>query len=100
MATRRNQHHYIARRDALKRRSIALDMPCHLCGEPIDATLPYTDPMSWTADHLDAVAAGGAILGRLMPAHRIRRCNSSRGKKTVEEYLDSKPEKVKPTLTW
>lgn len=50
---------------------------CWICGEPIDLTLHYQNPMAGTADHLDAVGTGGHILGELRPAHRS--CNSRRG---------------------
>lgn len=50
---------------------------CHICGNPIDVTLPYTDPMSWTADHIIPRSKGGHLLGEMKAAHR--RCNSRRG---------------------
>lgn len=56
---------------------------CHLCGNEIDRDLPYTDPWSWTADHLEARSKGGALLGKLLPAHRS--CNSARGNKDLDE---------------
>lgn len=68
--------------------------PCWLCGLPIDLGLPYTHPMSFTADHVDAIANGGKLLGELRPAHR--RCNSSRGKKRVSELIAP----PKTTRTW
>lgn len=95
MPTMRNDRTYTARRDALKRKSKAIDAPCHLClGErgPIryESTDPR-DPFRFTADHVDAVAAtGGASLkhGRLMPSHAT--CNSSRGAKTVDAWRDQR----------
>ncbi|MFI1240488.1 HNH endonuclease [Nocardia salmonicida] len=54
-------------------------MPCWLCGLGIDLELPYTHPMSFTADHVIPRSKGGHLLGALRSAHR--RCNSSRGNK-------------------
>jgi hypothetical protein len=66
---------------ALKAREVI----CHLCLEPIDMTLPYHDAMAWTLDHLDALATGGHILGKTMPAHRS--CNSRKGDGTKQDHL-------------
>ena len=49
---------------------------CHLCGAKIDLTLPYTDRLSWTADHIKPRSHGGPLLGELKPSHRA--CNSRR----------------------
>jgi len=52
---------------------------CHLCGKPIDPTLPKSNRMSKTVDHLDDVALYGDSLpsiDRVRPAHRA--CNSGR----------------------
>lgn len=73
----RNDHSYVKRRDALRRRAKRLGLPCWLCGYPFDFTLDYRDPMAFTADHIHAVAAGGSMTGELRPAHRS--CNSRRG---------------------
>lgn len=51
---------------------------CHLCNRPIDPTLDYRHPMSWTADHITPLANGGHVLGELRAAHRS--CNSSKGR--------------------
>ncbi|WP_416382337.1 HNH endonuclease [Nocardia transvalensis] len=50
---------------------------CWICGQPIDVTLPHTDRMSWTADHVTPRSLGGHLLGELRAAHRA--CNASRG---------------------
>ena len=81
MATLRNDRAYTAKRDALKRRARREGSGCHLCGKPIDYTLDYRHPMAFTADHIDAVGAGGSMTGPLEPAHRS--CNSRRGKKPL-----------------
>lgn len=102
MATRRNDHEYTKRRDALKRKAKASNSPCHLCKGakgPILYEEDYRHPLSFTADHVDAVGNGGRMLGLLMPAHRT--CNSSRGKKQLEEFLDAQARKrvAKPRTT-
>lgn len=68
--------------------------PCHLCGKPIDMSLPYTHPLAFTADHLDAIANGGNLLGDLAPAHR--RCNSRRGRKRLAHQVRA----PKTTQAW
>ena len=73
---------YRRQQAALKRRTKAENLPCGYasthgwgCGEPIDTDLPPTDRMSFTADHDEAIANGGRLVGQvLVPMHR--RCNS------------------------
>lgn len=99
MASKRNDASYIRKRDALKRHARANDAPCHLCSRPIDYEAKYPAPLSFTADHVEAVAAGGHMLGELRPAHA--RCNSRRGKKDLATYLDTRPETITgSTLSW
>jgi HNH endonuclease len=45
--------------------------PCHVCGYPIDLTLPPRSPMSFSVDHLQELALGGAETDpqNLRPAH-------------------------------
>lgn len=54
--------------------------PCHLCGRPIDYTLPASDPWSFQLDHIVPIARGGAVYDpeNVAPAHRI--CNARKGK--------------------
>lgn len=73
----RNDHEYVKRRDALRRRGKRLRLPCWICGHPIDYDLESPDPMSFTADHVVPVGVGGSMTGELRPAHRS--CNSRRG---------------------
>lgn len=55
---------------------------CHICGEPIDYTLKTPHPRSFEADHVQALARGGAdALPNFKAAHR--ECNS---KKRAREY--------------
>lgn len=76
---------------ALKRRTKDEQLPCGYgspsgwgCGDQIDTTLPATDAMSFTADHDNALANGGALLGQvLVPMHRS--CNSRKGDHVATE---------------
>lgn len=63
--------------NALKRRGKRDNLPCWICGHTIDYNLPWKHPMSYTYDHIQAVANGGAMRGQGRPAHRS--CNSRRG---------------------
>lgn len=68
---------YRRERDRLRRKGKAQGLPCAWCGSPIDYDLPATDKMSFTADHPQAIAAGGALVGQVLePFHR--RCNASK----------------------
>ncbi len=57
--------------------------PCHLCGRPIDYSLPAGDPWSFEVDELVPVSKGGSPINRsnVAPAHRI--CNQKRGNKPL-----------------
>ena len=55
---------------------------CHICGKPIDYTLPYLDPGEFVVDHVVPLARGGADhISNKKAAHRS--CNS---KKRAREY--------------
>lgn len=76
-------------RNALRRRIAAMGAPCHLCGQPIDYSLPAGHPLSFELDELIPLAvlppeqrAAAAIDPRnVAPAHRI--CNERRGAKPL-----------------
>lgn len=85
---------YRAKAAALRKATSDNGWPCHLCGKPIDMSLPYTHPLAFTADHLDAIANGGNLLGDLAPAHR--RCNSRRGRKRLAHQVRA----PKTTQAW
>lgn len=65
---------------ALRARLKAEGRPCHLCGQPIDYSLPAGDPWSFELDHVVPVARGGAVwdYDNCDAAHRI--CNERKGK--------------------
>lgn len=54
--------------------------PCGICGQPIDYTLPHTDPSSYVVDHVIALDLGGPdTLANKQAAHRD--CNRAKGAK-------------------
>ena len=57
--------------------------PCHICGMPIDYSLPAGDPMSFEVDEIVPVSKGGSPIerGNVAAAHRI--CNERRGNKPL-----------------
>ena len=53
---------------------------CHICGHPIDYTLPWTDPAAYVVDHIVPIAAGGSdAINNKQAAHRD--CNRQKGAK-------------------
>jgi len=51
--------------------------PCCFCKAPIDLTIPYPDPMSFTVDHSVPTSLGGSDdYDLLRPAHN--HCNRQR----------------------
>lgn len=68
-----------ARRRAIRARWRAIGDPCHLCGKPIDYSLPAGHPMSFEVDEIVPVSKGGDPLRfeNTQPAHRC--CNQRKG---------------------
>ena len=53
---------------------------CHICGDPIDYTLPYLHPQEFVVDHLIPLSRGGRDdLSNKAAAHRA--CNRSKSDK-------------------
>ena len=73
-------------RRKLRARLKAMGMDCHLCGMPIDYSLPAGHPMSFEVDELVPVSRGGDPLdfANVAAAHRI--CNQRRGNKPVKIF--------------
>ncbi|WNN93712.1 HNH endonuclease [Arthrobacter phage CallinAllBarbz] len=73
-----SDHEYRKRTAALKRRAKRDNLPCWICGRKFDWSITdHRKPQYFTADHVEPLASGGALLGELRPAHRS--CNSRRG---------------------
>ena len=52
--------------------------PCHICGEPIDYSAKWLDPLSFQIDHVIPLHKGGTdTLDNCAPSHRY--CNRQRG---------------------
>lgn len=65
-----NAGHSGARWRALHAQLKAQGGPCWLCGQPIDRTLRYPHPMSFSADYVTPWSQGGTMrLTNLRPAH-------------------------------
>jgi 5-methylcytosine-specific restriction endonuclease McrA len=60
------------------RRTIAKSKPdCHICGEPIDYSAGWLDPLAFTVDHLIPLNRGGPdLLENKAAAHR--KCNRTK----------------------
>lgn len=74
----RNTREWQKRTAAMKSHAKRNNLPCWICGEAILFDEKYTHPLAFTTDHVEEIAAGGAVLrgAKLAPAHRS--CNSSR----------------------
>ena len=71
------------KRDVLWKRVKAMGMPCHICGLPIDYSLPARHPLSYELDEVVPVSKGGdpASLANCLPAHRC--CNQWRSDRSM-----------------
>lgn len=67
-------------------------LPCALCGQPIDYSLPAGNPMAFEVDEVIPLSLGGDPLSKenTQPTHRI--CNERKGnnvKKAKEQHLQT-----------
>ena len=70
---KRNSH----QQAKLRARVAATKAACHICGLPIDYTLPHTEPKSFVIDHVIPLAKGGSDdITNIRAAHRD--CNSTK----------------------
>lgn len=73
-------------RDRARARDTRRQSSCHICGQPIDYTLPHTDPRSLVEDHIIPIARGGPdTLDNLAAAHRD--CNSLKRARLVAPII-------------
>lgn len=59
------------------------ERPCHICGRPIDYSLPAGDPYSFECDEIVPVSKGGSPYDRANVDAAHRRCNQKRGNKPI-----------------
>ncbi len=91
------------RRSELRARVASLGLPCALCGEPIDYSLPPLDPRSFELDEIVPVSLGGDPLdpSNVQPAHRF--CNARRGNRTMDQWnslrASSRAQELPPQVT-
>lgn len=71
---------------------------CGICGKPVNKSLPGTDPMGPTIDHIIPIAKGGhpADISNLQLAHRA--CNRQKSDKLLNG--DTKEEYTNRNLPW
>ena len=73
--------------DRIQAKWEASNKACCLCGDPINPNLRSPDPMSLTVEHRIPIARGGRHdIDNIDFAHRV--CNSSKGARTTEEYME------------
>jgi len=80
-----------------KRKILATQSICGICGKPIDMQLKYPDPLSPCVDHIIPVAKGGhpSDISNMQIAHW--QCNRAKSDKLVgtEQDFKEKREKAK-----
>ena len=71
---------------------------CGICGQPVDKTLKYPDPMSPTVDHIIPVSKRGdpVALENLQLAHRY--CNRMKSDKMPTSYQEKNQKDDKVVL--
>ena len=86
------------RRDQVRRRVLAEEDSCWLCGLPVDKTLHYLDPQAPEVDEVVPVSLGGSPIDRTncRLAHRL--CNVRRGNGT--RAAKPKPEPLTSARRW
>ena len=70
--------------EAARKKILATQTVCGICGKPVDFSFKYPHPMSPTVDHIIPVSRGGhpSDLDNLQLAHRC--CNREKSDKLVD----------------
>lgn len=68
-----------------KRKILATQTVCGICGKPVDKTIPYPDPLSPSVDHIIPINRGGhpSDIDNLQLAHWT--CNRAKSDKLVRQ---------------
>ena len=77
-----------------RKKIIAANNICAICGQPVDKRLKYPHPMSATVDHIIPISKGGhpTDIDNLQLAHFY--CNRQKGDKMPGEQNNKKPDAV------
>lgn len=93
-ARKRDSYKYRKLKDRYRAKCAAHAVPCHLCGMPIDYSLPSgEDPNSFEVDHFYNVDDYPELfedVANFRPSHKD--CNASRGKDDVTPTLGTPSE--------
>lgn len=69
-----------ANRAALKKLTAEHNLPCSICGQPIDTTLPKNDPGAFEYEHIKSIKTHPELAddpSNGAPSHK--RCNATKG---------------------
>ena len=74
-----------------KKRILATESICAICGRPVDKTLPQHDPMAPEIDHIIPISKGGhpSDIDNLCLVHSC--CNKAKSDKVFLETIQQKP---------
>lgn len=88
------------RRNALRARVLREETHCHLCGLPVDKSLPAGLPGSPEIDEIVPVSRGGSPYDRenAKLSHRI--CNAKRGNRPIGHKKVQALEPLKTSRKW
>lgn len=81
--------------DSAKRKILATQEVCGICGKPVDKSLKFPHPLSACIDHIIPVAKGGhpSDISNLQLAHMC--CNRQKSDKLIEKIkFDQKPDLI------
>lgn len=90
----------VSGRDSLRIRVRSLGLPCHVCGLPIDYSLPPGHPLCYELDEIVPVAKGGRPndMANTAPAHRC--CNQWKSDRMPDEVERIRSEVARRVGRW